>query len=120
MLQLNRADLTGSPEEQEAKYKSYCDVVLGFNENIATMYMKAAQTLWDNPDCQIIEATTAAIITLKVMLDSYITRAYPKEQEAPTDLRNLGYYLEQCMAQLSYEYTQLKKQEVDAPPLILT
>lgn len=109
-LLLAKTELTGTPEEIESKYNSYTEIALAFNEPIARMYILTVQNIWNEPKATLTEGIGAIMLTLKVLLDFYFEQTYPEGKKPPPDLGNLGYYLEQCMASLSAEYTELKMQ----------
>ena len=100
--------------EEEAK--AYADVDASFNTDVAENFMKTIKAMYDG-EHKMLTLVSSSLLIAKTVLTQYVEATYPESnQDAPTELRNAGYYIEQCLASLCAQY---QEQRIKEPKFII-
>jgi hypothetical protein len=93
----------------DAKKRAWDDVNAAFSMEVADSYLATMQLFLENSTTKSLDDVAVALLICKSILSTYVGKTYPtNEQEAPPDLRNLLYYVEQCQASLAQQYLEAR------------
>lgn len=85
-------------EEEQAAHKVIED---SFNSNVADFYCSIGKQLTDSPILKTSDTLAVVLLLSRLSLEHIVNTVYEgKVENAPINLKNLGYYCEQVLAEI--------------------